>query len=105
MFFPVPGSARFPRVPLRSRLDCPACGAPLVRRPGGRCPACGAAVAQHVDRARAREERIERVVAVIGTALVLLVFTLTAGLGLLEGVLAYAGVGALVFWAARKTFR
>jgi hypothetical protein len=44
-------------------------------------------------------------VAVIGTALVLLVFTLTAGLGLLEGVLAYAGVGAMVFWAARKTFR
>jgi hypothetical protein len=86
-------------------LDCPACGTPLVRRPGGRCPACGAAVAQHVEQTRAREERIERVVAVIGTALVVLVFALTAGLGLLEGVLAYAGVGALVFWVARKTFR
>jgi hypothetical protein len=86
-------------------LDCPACGTPLVRRPGGRCPACGAAVARHVEQTRAREERIERVVAVIGTALVVLVFALTAGLGLLEGVLAYAGVGALVFWAARKTFR
>ena len=100
-----PGSATFFLVPLRSRVECPGCGAPLVRRPGGRCPACGAAVAQHVDRARAREERIERVVAVIGTGLVLLVFALTAGLGLLEGVLAYAGVGAMVFWAARKTFR
>ena len=92
-------------MPLRSRLDCPACGAQLIRRPGGRCPTCGAAVAQHVEQTRAREERIERVVAVIGTALVVLVFALTAGLGLLEGVLAYAGVGAVVFWAARKTFR
>jgi len=62
-------------------------------------------VAGHVEAARAREERIERVVAVVGTALVLLVFALTAGLGLVEGVLAYAGVGAAVFFLARKTFR
>jgi len=62
-------------------------------------------VAGHVEAARAREERIERVVAVVGTALVLLVFALTAGLGLIEGVLAYAGVGAAVFFLARKTFR
>jgi len=76
-----------------------------VRKPGGRCPACSAPVAGHVEAARAREERIERVVAVVGTALVLLVFALTAGLGLVEGVLAYAGVGAAVFFLARKTFR
>jgi len=62
-------------------------------------------VAGHVEAARAREERIERVVAVVGTALVRLVFALTAGLGLIEGVLAYAGVGAAVFFLARKTFR
>jgi len=62
-------------------------------------------VAGHVEAARAREERIERVVAVVGTALVLLVFALTAGLGLIEGVLAYAGVVAAVFFLARKTFR
>ncbi len=62
-------------------------------------------MAGHVEAARAREERIERVVAVVGTALVLLVFALTAGLGLIEGVLAYAGVGAAVFFLARKTFR
>ena len=62
-------------------------------------------MAGHVEAARAREERIERVVAVVGTALVLLVFALTAGLGLVEGVLAYAGVGAAVFFLARKTFR
>ena len=62
-------------------------------------------LAGHVEGVRAREERIERVVAVLGTGLVLLVFTLTAGLGLVEGVLAYAGVGAIIFFLAKKTFR
>jgi len=62
-------------------------------------------VARHVEATQAREERIERVVAVIGSALVVLVFAVTTGLGLIEGVLAYAGAGALVFYAARKTFR
>jgi len=57
-----------------------------------------------VEAARAREERVERVVAVIGTALVVLVFALTMGLGLVEGVLAYAGAGAAMFFLARKTF-
>jgi len=42
---------------------------------------------------------------VVGTGLVLLVFALTAGLGLVEGVLAYAGVGAAVFFLAKRTFR
>jgi hypothetical protein len=62
-------------------------------------------VGRHVQGAQAREERIERVVAVISTALVVLVFVFTAGLGLVEGMLAYAGAGALVFFLARKTFR
>jgi hypothetical protein len=75
-----------------------------VRKPGGRCPSCGTAVAAHVRAARSREERIEKVVAVIGTALVLAVFALTAGLGLVEGIAAYAGAGALMFYLARKTF-
>jgi hypothetical protein len=57
-----------------------------VRKPGGRCPQCGVEVARHVEAARAREERIERVVAVVGTVLMLLVFASTAGLGLIEGV-------------------
>jgi len=92
-------------VPLRQRIDCPSCGARLVRKPGGRCPACGAAVARHVEVARAREERIERVVAVIGTGLVLAVSLLTAGLGLVEGIAAYAGAGAVMFFLAKKTFR
>ena len=40
----------------------------------------------------------------IGTALVLVVFALTAGLGLVEGVLAYGAAGAIMFYLARKTF-
>ena len=92
-------------MPLRLKVACPECGAPLLRKPGGRCPSCGAAVARHVAGTQAREERIERVVAVVGTALVLLVFVFTAGLGLIEGILAYAGAGAIVFFLARKTFR
>ncbi len=92
-------------MPLRQQVDCPHCGVLLVRKPGGRCPSCGAAVAAFVQEARDREERIERVVAVIGTALVLLVFTFTTGLGLIEGVAAYAGAGAVMFYLAKKTFR
>ena len=91
-------------MPLRVRVDCPGCGARLVRKPGGRCPSCGAEVATHVQSVRAREERIERTVAIVGTALVVLVFAWTAGLGLVEGVLAYAGVGAAMFFLAKKTF-
>lgn len=91
-------------MPLRQRIDCPQCGTELVRKPGGRCPACGVAVGEHVQAERDREERIERVVAVVGTVLVLLVFTLTSGLGLLEGVIAYAAAGAIMFYLARKSF-
>ena len=92
-------------MPLRLKISCPQCGVPLVRKPGGRCPSCGAPVGEHVQGAQAREERIERLVAMVGTALVLLVFLFTAGLGLIEGVLAYAGAGAVIFFLARKTFR
>ena len=91
-------------MPLALKVDCPECKTPLVRKPGGRCPACGALVADHVQSARNREERIERVVAVIGTVLVVGMFAMTSGLGLLEGILAYAGAGALMFYLARKTF-
>ena len=92
-------------MPLRLKVTCPQCGLPLVRKPGGRCASCGTPVAAHVQGAQAREERIERVVAVIGTALVVLIFVFTAGLGLVEGILAYAGAGAVIFFLARKTFR
>lgn len=59
---------------------------------------------EHVQAERDREERIERVVAVVGTILVLLVFALTSGLGLVEGVVAYAAAGAIMFYLARKSF-
>ena len=75
-----------------------------MRKPGGRCPTCGAGVAGHVQAARAREERIEKTVAVVGTVLMLAVFGLTTGLGLAEGALMYAVAGALMFYLARKTF-
>ena len=91
-------------MPIRQHVACPSCGADLVRKPAGRCPACGASVTEHVQAARDREERIEKVVAVIGTGLVVAVLAMTAGLGLIEGVLAYAGSGAVMFYLARKTF-
>jgi rRNA maturation endonuclease Nob1 len=91
-------------VPIRQRVRCPACDAELVRKPGGRCPGCGTAVGEHVQAVRAREERIERIVAVIGTVLVVGVLALTSGLGLVEGALAYAGAGGVMFYLARKTF-
>lgn len=92
------------RVPLRRKVRCPACGDVLRRKRDGCCPACGAEVSRHVEEAHAREERIERVVAVVSTALVVLVLGGTAGLGLVEGVLAYAVAGAAMFYLARKTF-
>ena len=91
-------------MPIRQRHQCPQCGTELVRKPGGRCPSCGAPVTAHVQAERDREERIERVVAVVGTILVLIVFTTTAGLGLIEGIAAYAVAGAIMFYLARKSF-
>jgi hypothetical protein len=61
-------------------------------------------VTEHVQAVRNREERIERVVAVVGTVLVAAVLGLTTGVGLIEGALAYAGAGAVMFYLARKTF-
>ena len=75
-----------------------------MRKHGGRCPSCGTGVAGHVQAAQAREERIEKTVAVVGTVLMLAVFGLTTGIGLAEGALMYAVAGALMFYLARKTF-
>ena len=91
-------------MPLTQKIKCPSCDELLVRKPGGRCPNCGANVTAHVVAKRDRETRIEKVVAVIATVLVLLASFLTFGVGLLEGVLVYAGAGAVVFYLARKTF-
>ena len=69
-------------MPVAIPVDCPACGVRLHRKPGGRCPECGADVTHHVTTARTREERIERVVAVVSTVLVLGVLLLGGGIGL-----------------------
>ncbi|HKD66649.1 MAG TPA: hypothetical protein VKB84_07385 [Candidatus Binataceae bacterium] len=93
-------------MPLRTKIECPACHHDLVVKRGGKCPACGAAISAHVARVRARERRIEQVVAIIGSLLVLALFLATTGvsLGLVEGIGVYAIVGAVMFLLARKTF-
>jgi hypothetical protein len=91
-------------MPIRQKIHCPACGADMVRRPGGRCPACGADVREHVEEERERETRIEKVVAVISTILVIGLSLFTGGCSLGEGVLAYAVAGAIVWWWGRGTF-
>jgi hypothetical protein len=61
-------------------------------------------ITEHVARVRARERRIEQVVAVIGTVLVVGLVVVTSGATLLEGIAVYAIVGAAVFYLARRTF-
>lgn len=92
-------------MPLARRIPCPHCGKILYHKRAGRCPACGGAVSAHVATVREREERIEKIVAIIGTALVILVSLLTGGLGLVEGVVIYAAAGAVMFYLAKKTFK
>ena len=83
---------------------CPGCGKPLIRKPAGRCPECGASVAAYVTETREREERVEKVVAVVSTILVVALFLWSGGFGVIEGVVAYAVAGAVVWIVAQKTF-
>ncbi len=91
-------------MPVNSRLACPDCGVPLIRKPGGRCPSCGADVREHVLQERQREVRIERVVAVVSTILVLGVSLFAGGCTVVEGVIAYAIAGAAMWIIAKRTF-
>ncbi len=91
-------------MPLRTKIECPECETDLVIKRGGRCPNCGASITEHVARVRARERRIEQVVAVAGTVLMLGLFLVTSGASLLEGIAAYAAAGAAMYWLARRTF-
>ena len=91
-------------MPVHSQVSCPECAAPLIRKPGGRCPGCGADVREHVLHQRARETRIERVVAVVSTALVLGVSLFAGGCTVVEGVVAYAVAGAAMWFIAKRTF-
>ena len=92
-------------MPLPLRIPCPHCGKTLYHKREGRCPDCGGIVSAHVDAVREREERIEKVVAIVGTALVIFVSLLTSGLGLIEGIVMYAAAGAAMFYLAKKTFK
>ncbi len=91
-------------MPIRTKIECPKCGADLIVKRGGVCPNCGAPITEHVARVRARERRIEQVLAIVASALVLALFVFTSGIGLVEGVAVYAGVGATIFFIARRTF-
>lgn len=75
-----------------------------MRKPGGRCPNCGTVVSEHVARARAREKRIEQVVAIFATVAVLALFLWAGGSGLLEGIAVYAAVGVAVWYWGKGTF-
>jgi len=91
-------------MPVSSQIACPECGAPLIRKPGGRCPNCGADVREHVLRERERETRIEKVVAVVSTVLVLGVSLFVGGCTVVEGAIAYAIAGAVMWIIAKRTF-
>ena len=91
-------------MPLRTKIECPHCGADLVVKRGGVCPNCGVRISEHVARVRTREKRIEQVVAVVATVLVVGVAVITSGATLIEGIAAYAIVGAVMYYLARRTF-
>ena len=91
-------------MPLQTKIECPQCGADLVVKRGGVCPNCGARINEHVARVRAREKRIEQVVAIVATVLVVGLVVVTSGATLLEGIAAYAIAGAVMYYLARRTF-
>ncbi|HYB98489.1 MAG TPA: hypothetical protein VEC57_05075 [Candidatus Limnocylindrales bacterium] len=91
-------------MPYVTRIDCPQCDKPLVRKTGGRCPACGTMVTEHVARARLREKRIEQAVAIFATVAVLTLFLWGGGAGLVEGVAVYAIAGAAIWYWGKGTF-
>lgn len=89
---------------ISSQIACPECDAPLIRKPGGRCPNCGTDVREHVLRERERETRIEKVVAVVSTILVLGVSLFAGGCTVVEGTIAYAVAGGAMWIIAKRTF-
>jgi len=91
-------------LPYVSKIDCPRCERPLVRKTGGRCTNCGELVTSHVARSRLREKRIEQVVAILATVLVLALFLWAGGFGLVEGILVYVMGGVAVWLWGQRTF-
>lgn len=91
-------------MPLLQKFNCPECGVEMQRRPAGRCPTCGTDVRRHVAEERDRETRIEQVVAVISTMLVLALSLFAGGCNLVEGVVVYVVAGVLVWYWGKGTF-
>jgi predicted amidophosphoribosyltransferase len=91
-------------VPLRTKIECPECETDLVVKRGGKCPNCGAPISEHVARVRTRERRIEQIVAIIATLLVLGLYLVTSGFSLIEGIAVYAAAGGAMYFLARRTF-
>ncbi len=91
-------------MPLRTKIECPKCEADLVVKRGGVCPNCGAPINEHVARVRARERRIEQIVAIVATLLVLGLYLVTSGFSLVEGIAVYAAAGGAMYLLARRTF-
>jgi hypothetical protein len=61
-------------------------------------------VRDHVLRKRRRENVIERIVAIVSTILVVGVSVFVGGCSIVEGVVAYAVAGAVIWVIAKKTF-
>lgn len=91
-------------MPIAQKFHCPDCGVEMKRRPAGRCPSCGTDVRGHVAEERERETRIEKVMAVVATVLVLGLSLFAGGCSVAEGVLVYAVAGFFVWYWGRKTF-
>jgi hypothetical protein len=91
-------------MPLQQKFYCPQCERHMPRRPAGKCPHCGADVRRHVDQERERETMIEKVVAVLSTILVLGLSLFAGGCTVVEGVVAYAVAGAIIWYWGTRTF-
>jgi hypothetical protein len=91
-------------MPVLQKFHCPECGVEMTRRPAGRCPSCKTDVREHVAEERDRETRIEKVMAVVATVLVLGLSLFAGGCSVVEGVLVYAAAGVLVWYWGKRTF-
>lgn len=91
-------------MPVLRQIDCPECGRALRRKTGGRCQECGADIRRHVQEEREKETRIDQVIAIVSTLLVIGLFLFIGGFKLLEGIAAYAVAGVVIWWFAKRTF-
>ena len=82
----------------------PSADRPYTTNARAAAPRAGQRSAPTLNRPANAKNGLKKSWAVIGTGLVLAVFVLSGGTGLLEGVAVYAIAGAALFYAAKKTF-